>query len=93
VRRAAAAALLGCLAVPATVRAEPPAPHSIPWFLQNPGEHRAWLRRCGNDWRLARTDICRNAESAASRRLGRPLPPPPPDPWYRPADPRVPRGG
>ena len=49
--------------------------YDVPWFQQNPRARPEWLRRCGDDARLARTDECANARAADTRgRLGRPLP-------------------
>ncbi|WP_424138823.1 EexN family lipoprotein [Roseomonas chloroacetimidivorans] len=50
-------------------------PYDVPWFQQNPAARAAWLRRCGDDARLSRSDECANARAAQTRgRLGRPLP-------------------
>lgn len=49
------------------------AEHDIPWFVDRPEIRSETLRKCHNDVRLARTDMCRNAEKAGSRTIGRPL--------------------
>ncbi|RYZ15189.1 MAG: hypothetical protein EOO70_07120 [Myxococcaceae bacterium] len=60
-------ALLACPAVAET--------YDVPWFQQNSRARADWLRRCGDDARLSRTDECANARAADTRgRLGRPLP-------------------
>jgi hypothetical protein len=51
------------------------AEHDIPWFVERPQVRAETLRRCHDDIRLARTDICRNAEKAGSRTIGQPLAP------------------
>ncbi|UEM08126.1 EexN family lipoprotein (plasmid) [Skermanella rosea] len=62
------AAQLGGAAVPV-------AEYDIPWFQANPAALREMLTRCHADHRLAQTPECQNAEAAATRRLGQPLPP------------------
>lgn len=52
----------------------PVADRDIPYFEKNPAVMRETLRRCHADHRLAQTPECQNAEAAASRGLGRPLP-------------------
>ena len=51
----------------------------IPYFQANPAVRAETLRRCHTDHALADTRECRNAESAGTLSLGRPLPPPGPD--------------
>ena len=64
--------LLGLALLASPAAAEP---YDVPWFRQNPGARAEWLRRCGNDARLNRSDECANARAAQTRgRLGRPLP-------------------
>lgn len=49
------------------------AEHDIPWFVDRPEIRAETLRKCHDDVRLARTPMCRNAEKAGSRSIGRPL--------------------
>jgi hypothetical protein len=62
------------------------ADRDIPYFQKNPTVMRETLRKCHQDYRLAQTPECQNAEAAATRGLGKPLPPgfspdnPPPKP-------------
>ncbi|MBB5696056.1 EexN family lipoprotein [Muricoccus pecuniae] len=66
------ALLLGLVLLAQPAVAEP---YDVPWFQQNPSARADWLKRCGNDARLSRTDECANARAAQTRgRLGRPLP-------------------
>jgi len=53
----------------------PVAEFDIPWFQAHPEIHEQTLRRCHQDYRLAETAECLNAEAAGTRRMGRPLPP------------------
>ena len=62
--RAAGLLALLLLAAPAVA---PAAEHDIPWFEANPLARQEWLHRCGNDFRLARSPICGNAEKAEQR--------------------------
>lgn len=56
------------------ISAEQPAPRlDIPYFLDNPEVRAETLRRCHNDYALARTPECENAEAASTRTMGRPL--------------------
>jgi hypothetical protein len=45
----------------------------IQFFLDNPKIRAETLRRCHNDYALARTPECENAEAAGTRSMGRPL--------------------
>lgn len=51
----------------------PVADFDIPYFQANPQVREQTIRRCREDYRLARTPECMNAEAAATRSLGRPL--------------------
>lgn len=53
----------------------PVADRDIPYFQKNPAIMRETLRKCHQDHRLAQTPECQNAEAAATRGLGKPLPP------------------
>lgn len=47
--------------------------YDIPFFLDNPTARAEMLKRCHNDYALARTPECENAEAAGTRSMGRPL--------------------
>src|SRR3954471_23725939 len=51
----------------------PVADFDIPYFQANPQVREETIRRCRDDYRLAQTPECMNAEAAATRSLGRPL--------------------
>ena len=57
---------LPLLAVSASALAQ-----DIPWFEAHPAERRAMLKRCRDDYRLARTALCANAETAEARAYAR----------------------
>jgi hypothetical protein len=57
---------LPLLAVSASALAQ-----DIPWFEAHPAERRAMLKRCRDDYRLARTALCANAETAEARASAR----------------------
>lgn len=78
--RAATLALVAAL-LPAAAGAEP---YDIPWFQANPQEQARVLRACQDDHRKINSPICQNARAARARGMGRPLGPPPADPWYTP---------
>src|SRR5690242_3004814 len=44
--------------------------YNIPWFEAHPSERSAMLLRCHNDFRLAQTPECANAEAASIRAWG-----------------------
>jgi hypothetical protein len=52
---------------------QPVSEFDIPFFLNNPAVRAETLRRCHNDYALARTPECENAEAAGTRSMGRPL--------------------
>lgn len=52
---------------------QPVSEFDIPYFLNNPAVRAETLRRCHNDYALARTPECENAEAAGTRSMGRPL--------------------
>jgi hypothetical protein len=47
--------------------------YDIPFFMNNPAARSEMLKRCHNDYALARTPECENAEAAGTRSMGRPL--------------------
>lgn len=56
------------------ISAEPPGPTlDIPYFSANPELRSEMLKRCHNDYALARTPECENAEAAGTLTMGRPL--------------------
>lgn len=56
------------------IGAEPPGPTlDIPYFSANPELRSEMLKRCHNDYALARTPVCENAEAAGTLTMGRPL--------------------
>jgi hypothetical protein len=61
------------LALGLGVFVHPVAEFDIPFFMNNPDIRAETLRRCHNDYALARTPQCENAEAAGTRSMGRPL--------------------
>lgn len=61
---------LALAALPAGVRAE----GDVAYYLANPAERRATVRRCQNDAALMATRECQNANAAGAVEMIRPLP-------------------
>ena len=57
--------LLAGAAFAALVGSAAAADYDIPWYEAHPAERSDALRRCHNDFRLAQTPECANAEAAA----------------------------
>ncbi|MGD9617766.1 MAG: hypothetical protein AB7O13_23640 [Alphaproteobacteria bacterium] len=66
---------LPLMAIPASVLAR-----DIPWCEAHPAERSAVLKQCRDDYRLARSALCANAETAETRAYRRRLAPIPHDP-------------
>ena len=45
----------------------PVADFDIPWYMDHPAERRALIAECQNDWRLAQSWTCNNAQAAELR--------------------------
>jgi hypothetical protein len=58
---------LALLAAPAVANA---ADYDIPWFVEHSAARLQTLKLCHDDYRLARTPTCENAEAAATRVWG-----------------------
>lgn len=81
------AAMVWLALAPGAGRAEP---QDIPWFQARPDVMRETIRRCQNDFRLARSPVCQNARAAQARGMGKPLQPNTQhEPWYRPQAPAI----